>query len=574
MADHGYDGVKLVEAVKNLDFISFLVHINGMGVWPPIFPIMEFPVFLIFGYDYSVARAFISILFAFCILAIFLVGSEFENSKGILVGAISVALMCLSPFYQLFGVLVMLEIPGTLLLLLATLFYTKYVKTDSSKYLKLTCIFTVALFFCKYNYGLMWIIPLAINEAWRESLLSRKNIKNGFSRLIQFGRNKPFFATFLIIYTCFLISIIISGGFVWHIAGQKISVTSLGNPVFFLIIILIILFLIKAKRNIALVRNIWQQLELKYRLFFLIVVLPVFVWMLVPAHIKGFFSFVQNRSSGLPFFSEENLLFYFRSFIEQYSTSEVIGLIVLALSIIPLFFLNKYFPKNRIIYLVFATGLIVSVLHPYKGPRFFFTVAPFVWLACTLSIVNILEFISSRLKLNKVSSVIYPLLTFVCLAFVLFIGIDSKRLESKFINYTLSENTRPLLDTISNIAENSKGTVILGYWNRLSPGLVWWHSRISKPDIEESSIPREPKLLIHPPLLDMLIESPDVEKILVLDLPINKTKNARQFYSETLWLPAIKSAIVDDSRFLIDKELIFPKSGYRLIVYHKNKNEL
>ena len=194
MADHGYDSVKLVESVKNLDFIRFLDHINGMGVWPPVFPIMEFPVFLIFGYDYSVARAFVSILFAFCILAIFLVGSELENSKGILVGAISVALMCLSPFYQLFGVLVMLEIPGTLLLLLATLFYIKYVKTDSSKYLKLTCIFTVALFFCKYNYGLMWIIPLAINEAWRESLLSRKNIKNAFSKLIQFGRNKPFFA--------------------------------------------------------------------------------------------------------------------------------------------------------------------------------------------------------------------------------------------------------------------------------------------------------------------------------------------------------------------------------------------
>jgi len=574
MAYHGYDGVKLAEAVKNLDFISFLVHINGMALWPPAFPIMEFPIFLIFGYDYSVARAFISILFAFCILAIFLVGSEFENSKGILVGAISVALMCLSPFCQLFGILIMLEIPGTLLLLLATLFYIKYVKTDSSKYLKLTCIFTVALFFCKYNYGLMWIIPLAINEAWRESLLSRKNIKNGFSRLIQFGRNKPFFATFLIMYVCFLLSIIISGGFIWHIVGQKISVTSLGNPVYFLIIILIIRFLIKPKRNIALVRNIWQQLEQKYRLFFLIVVLPIFVWMLVPTHIKGFFSFVQNRSSGLPFFSEDNLLFYFRTFIEQYSTSEVIGLIVLTLSIIPLFFLNKYFPQNRIIYLVLATGLIVSVLHSYKLPRFFFTVAPFVWLVCAHSFTNILEFVSRRLKLNTISSIIYPLLTFVSLAFVSFIGIDSKRLESKFINYTVSENTRPLLDIISNTAENSKGTVILGYWNRLSPGLVKWHSRISKPDIEESSIPRQKKSRTHPPLLDMLIETPDIEKILFLDLPINKTKYAGQFYSENLWLPAIKSAIEDDSRFSIDKEYIFPKSGYRLIVYHKNKNKL
>ncbi len=574
MASHGYNGVELVEAVKDLDFISFLVHINGMGVWPPIFPIMEFPVFLIFGYDYSVARAFISILFAFCILAIFLVGSEFENSKGILVGAISVALMSLSPFCQLFGVLVMLEIPGTLLLLIAVLFYIKYVKTDSSKYLKLTCIFTIVLFFCKYNYGIMWIIPLVINEAWRESLLSRENIKNGFSKLIQFGRNKPFFATFLIMYICFLLSIIISGGFIWHIAGQKISVTSLGNPVFFLIIILIILFLIKPKRNIALVRNIWQPLVLKYRLFVLIVVLPIFIWMLVPTHIKGFFNFVQNRSSGIPFFSGENLLFYFRTFVEQYSTSEVIGLIVLALSIIPLFFLNKYLPQNRIIYLVLAIGLIVSVLHSYKAPRFFFTVVPFVWLACALSITNILQFISSRLKLNKLSSVIYPLLTFVCLAFVSFIGIDSKRLEAKFINYTVSENIRPVLDIISNTVENSKGTVILGHWNRLSPALVRWHSRISIPDIEESSLSLEPKSRTHPRFLDMLFETPDVEKILVLDLPINKTKYARQFYSETLWLHAIKSAIADDSRFSIDKEHIFPESGYRLIVYHKNKNEL
>ncbi len=55
MAEHGYDGVALAAALHAGEPLRFVAEIHRMSLWPPLFPLMECPVFLLCGYDVSVA---------------------------------------------------------------------------------------------------------------------------------------------------------------------------------------------------------------------------------------------------------------------------------------------------------------------------------------------------------------------------------------------------------------------------------------------------------------------------------------------------------------------------------------
>ncbi len=564
--------MRLAQSAKNLDVLNFFSHVNSMSLWPPAFPLMECPIFLVFGYDYTVARGFISILFALCIFAIFLVGLELDSSRGVLLGALAAALMSISPLYHLFGTLVMLEIPGTLLLLLAALSYIRYLKTDTKKDLKLFCLTTVVLFFCKYNYGLMWILPVGLNEIWRAAP-SLNALKTGLSKLIQFGKSRPLFSVFLILYMSFLLGIVISGGWIWNIAGQRISITSVGNPIYFFFCFLFLLFLIKPKKYLVLARKTWRKTEQKFRMIFLFVCIPIFIWMLVPSHMKGFVSFLENRSSELPFFSADNLLFYPQAFIKQYSPSFVVGLIVFVLGFFPIFFLRRHSSTSRVVYLAITVGLLFSLFHPYKLARFIFTVAPFLWLSCAQTITYFFGFLFRRNK-STVAAKVRLIFVFVCLSLALYFGYQKQRLQSDFNTNTVSANVRPILNTLTKFAQRSKGTVILGLWDRLSPGLVEWHCRLQIPGIEADKIPKSPqkysRTLTPSPLLDNLFENQNIERIIFLGLDNSNTLWSKAFFSENNWLPPVKNAIKTDSRFFQEEELLFPKSGYRLTLYRKS----
>ena len=569
MAEHGVDGVRLSEAVRNVDCFEFVKQIHRMSLWPPIFPLLECPVFLLFGYEYNVASGFMGVLFALCLLAVFFVGLELSQSTGILIGGLAVALMASSPIFQLFGALIMLEIPGALFLLLSLGTYIRFQRTRSSKDWILTCLMASALFFIKYNYGLMWIFPVILNESW--SVLSVRTSRQKIcNTLIQYVSRHRFFVMILTVYVVFLIAIGITGGWIWKVAGQKIIVTSLGNPVYFLIWFLIIRFFLRPRENLARAKFFIQNMNVQYRIFLLIVILPIFIWMLIPYHMKDFFYFMENRSSDIPFWSMENLLFYPRVFFKEYSPSSVIGLIVFILGICSLLLMKKN-STTRIIYLALGVGLFVSFFHPYKQARFFFVVAPLLWLVFSNSLGQVFRVVTRKCRPSLVSA-ISVLLVLVCFVLATVHGFDINKLRINHRSHSVSGSVRPLLDVIADNAWTSQESVVLGYWNCLSPGLVEWHCRLLRPGKKGEYIPHHPRHFsntLDPTLLTVFAQSEELERIFILDAFQTAPEWAAEFRRENFWLPAVSEAINRDQRFVCKNEYTFSKAGYRLIVFHK-----
>jgi hypothetical protein len=247
-AEHGLEGVRLAQSVKDVAPIRFLATLNDMVLWPPVFPLMEFPTLLAFGYEYRVARIVVSVLFAGCLCVLFLAGLEMGRRHGVLTGGLAALLLSVSPVFHFFGAVVMLEIPGALWLLIAVYTYLRYTRTRRLRDARIAWLASLGLFFCKYSYGLLWLVPVAINEIWEAIRQGARPSNTLVSLRSTVGRNRVFVG-FVCIYFGFMVTVAVSGGWVFTIAGQRISVRSLGNPTYLLIWILVIRFLLAPRKN-------------------------------------------------------------------------------------------------------------------------------------------------------------------------------------------------------------------------------------------------------------------------------------------------------------------------------------
>jgi len=68
MAKYGVSGLRLARALQDTDLLAFLRHLNGLDVWPPVFPLLEVPVFLLAGPGYASARGLVATLFVMAIV--------------------------------------------------------------------------------------------------------------------------------------------------------------------------------------------------------------------------------------------------------------------------------------------------------------------------------------------------------------------------------------------------------------------------------------------------------------------------------------------------------------------------
>src|SRR5206468_2577701 len=102
-------------------------------------------------------------------LALFAAGLRLHPTRGPWVGLAAATLALLAPIVRVFGSLCMLEMPGAFLLALTAWLHLRACREPASHSLLVAAgVSATALFFCKYNYGLMWFAALALCEwlAW------------------------------------------------------------------------------------------------------------------------------------------------------------------------------------------------------------------------------------------------------------------------------------------------------------------------------------------------------------------------------------------------------------------------
>ena len=97
---------------------------------------------------------------------------------------------------------------------------------------------SAALFFTKYNYGLLWLAPLVLNEAW----MACGGPRGVFDRAVALARRidlrRPF-TLFVAISLLALAAIALTGGGTLRVGELAVSVTSIGNPLLVLVAIVL-----------------------------------------------------------------------------------------------------------------------------------------------------------------------------------------------------------------------------------------------------------------------------------------------------------------------------------------------
>ncbi|HVR30196.1 MAG TPA: hypothetical protein VMS86_11770, partial [Thermoanaerobaculia bacterium] len=279
-AKYGLDGARLAAALRDLDLFRFAALVYDLDVWPPLFPIVESVVFLIAGNGFAVARGLVAALFLGAVLAAFWAGREIAPaSPGVAAGA--AALVLASPFVQLFAVQAMLELPGALLYLLALAVYARFLRTGARRALLATGLVSAALFFTKYNYALLWLAPLAASEAWIACGGPRGVLRRGAALAGRFDWRRPWHV-FVALYLAVLAAIAVSGGGTLSLAGRELSVTSVGNPLYLLLVLLAARAAWRPRRWWRRWRSWERGLAERHRVLLRTVALPAAVWLALP----------------------------------------------------------------------------------------------------------------------------------------------------------------------------------------------------------------------------------------------------------------------------------------------------
>lgn len=567
MAHRGVEGIRLAEALRRGDVVELLARLNDMSVWPPAFPLLEAPVFLASGYDFRTPRLLVLALYLLSVPALYLAGHFLDRRRGGAVGLLAAALLVASPFFQLFACLVMAEIPGVLLLALALAAYFRALEREEAGAWRIAWGLGTLLFFCKYNYGLMWLAPLLIHEAW----LAYGSPTGALRRLFRWAADIDYrrgWPLFVLVYLAVVSAVVAAGGVRFQIAGARLRLVSMGNPLYVLFLFWALRLLRRPRENWRRFRGWLEERRPRHRELVLWTVLPIGAWMLIPPHAGDFYRFLDNRSSGIPFWSLENFYYYPRSFLGWYAPAPWIGAAVLVLGVLPCFLLTRLPPRPRALALAVLFGTAVTFFHPYKLPRFIFTLAPLLWLSAALVVTVAADRVVTRLAGARLGRVAATILAGTLAVAVASGEVQRHVLLRSFAARTVPRAAEPVLEAVSRAVEQDRDTVLMGTWNQLSPWLVEWdlYRRGVRHDGDLMDF-RQIRYRVRPREICSTLDARHVAVFGVVDgVPENgATRGIRE---ETAWLVPYTAALAAADCYEVAEERSW-SSGYRLRLYRR-----
>jgi hypothetical protein len=525
-AAHGVAGVEVSDAIRHLHPLELILALNRQVVWPFVHSLLLAPAFLLFGNGFATAEAVSVALFLGLVLALFAAGSALHPRRGAVTGIAAASLALLAPSVHVFGTLAMLEVPGALLLTLAFALHARAAAEPLSPgRLRLAGITSAALFLCKYNYGLLWLAPLALWE-WRrlpEEFRARAAaaVRRRMTRRWWLRPMPLLFAAGALA----IAAILATGGGEFRAFGQRVSVRSPGNLAYALWLVLWLWLLVPRRGRESRARWIWARLHERARIHAASCALPIAIWLTLPwpNRMKELFGFLANRDSGLPLWSREGLLFYPRAWIADYSPSLWIGAAVITLALWKppgwLESSEESGPEGRaatraasLARLALGIGLAATLLHRYRDSRFLFTVAPLIWLCASSNAVSILDAVLRRSRAMVAREAAWIGVAVALLAVAWNAAPRPRdlapRREALRGPASVEAAADGVLDMISprqvaphfTYAAIGEGppagsvapgrAVLLGYSNVLSPGLLAWRARAARPELAPRLLPK------------------------------------------------------------------------------------
>jgi hypothetical protein len=393
----------------------------------------------------------------------------------------------------------MLEVPGAFLLLLAFVLHARSARDPlDRRTVRWAGIATTALFLCKYNYGLLWAIPLAIWEwsLWPDARRARARIAvRARLRPAWWFRPAPLA---LALGALLVAAIVATGGGAFTLLGHVVSVRSPGNLAYAwwlgALAWLLVPRRIPTRTGHAPARResraawVWARLPERPRILARTIAIPLAVWFTIPwpNRVREFFGFIANRDSGTPFWTASGIAFYPHALATDYASAPWLGGAALALALGALL-ARRPPPALRLARLACLVGLALTVVHRFRDSRFLFTVTPMLWLSAAASFVGLADAVLGRLPTRARETIVIAGMA-ATLAGAWLATPAAGLVTERRLRYRTPTTIAPALDSLlAMTADAERATpanriALLGYSNVLSPGLLKWRARLASPD--------------------------------------------------------------------------------------------
>lgn len=487
-ASHALDAIHFSQAFRDLSPSKFLVQLHNSAMWPPVIPLLQAPFLMIFGENFGVVRSWVAWSAIPAVLSVFAVGVISHRRFGWLVGALGATLLAVSPYFLEFCLQEMMEVPGTFFFMLTLFFYIRYLNDGKARDWQLTCLSGIVLFFCKFNYAVMVMLPIMVCEFCYKPAF-RAMIGQALGRFRRDVRWRSPFTIFVFAYIAFLVYVQ-KVGIHFEIGGQRVMIErALGNPTYFLIALLIIRNAIVNRPLLKdYIREIWTADE-PIRSFLRFCVLPALVWLSYPAFFTTFFIFMfSEKTRQSSFWSMETLTYYPGAFLERYSAHPLIGILTLAALVVLLAFWKKLPRVSRFLVAITTFNFLLTITHPNYQARYLLTTVPILFLLLGLAIAHGLEALTktSGTRFDKVWNALAPLA-----AILLFLAFPPSReeLQKALISYTHPEKVNEVFAAICDEVKNAETNTIVGFSNYIAPASIALECYKRYPDMPREQMP-------------------------------------------------------------------------------------
>ena len=520
-ATHSLYGWELYFYLKNFNLPMFFWAIWSKGIWPFMYYLYQVPFYIFFNNKFE--GALVSSVFSFGIIGV--LSSIFLRKLLINLPLIAISIFIFlfisTPVYLAFSSLPMTEIFGVFMQLMVFTSYLLVTDTEVSNLNKRAVLFAVSLtllFFTKYNYFILVVVPIIINEYL--SFTKTLTFKEKCNNLLMIFKNflSGITGIVLIVYFVFLYSLILTDGFEFNLFSIKVSVHSIGNTGYIVLYFLLIRFwYLNKKKKISLNKLYDKDYRIRPLIYYFVI--PLLIWFAIPYpnHIREFFNSVVNRNTeGITLMS--SIPFYFNILRNDYFQNDIFFFAAISIFLVALIRYKSQTRKVKWLIIASISELLLVTLHPYKDARFIFTALLPFWLIIAVEITNWIERIIN-----------YKIILYAISIIIIVLGIISfnNALEEKVFNkyafrlYTHSSELNCGFDWIKkqlrnyNSEKDTRLAVIGGISNTVSPALLEWE--LGKPTGYEGFIgvvpPNDYKKIIIANFILIIEPKPDCKDL-------------------------------------------------------------
>jgi hypothetical protein len=462
-AEHAWQAFVLARDLQDGEFLRFFVHLNRQDTWPFGYSLLVAPFLLLGGFDYAATTLSSTVLFALVPLLLLAVARELDDGPaGVAAGLLAGGLFLASPLLRLYAILIMRELAGVALTLLALAFYLRALRSGSLAAYRAAGLTTLALFFVKYNYAVLWMLGVAIHQLGRLSTAARAALGRRAVALVWPWptRDPRRAAPACVLYALGLLALVGRG------VGQALYALVVGAAV---------VSLWRLWRHGAAVRAWWRTLPPPARAVLETLVVPLWLWALSPSplHVRKLVAFLVSRPTEGPLAFLGSPAFYARSFVQDYALDGVLGAAVPIAAVAAAVGLWRAGEPVRALILIAGVQVAAVMLHPYQQARFLATAAPLLMLLAALATARA----AVRLAGAAQGWVVAGAAGAAALTLVLVWlprTAPAERLAARYVEQSADPALAAPLRYLDEQAPRDGRVAVIGAFGELSPSLIRW----------------------------------------------------------------------------------------------------